>query len=128
MRLEFSYAPTKRDLVRLVRRASRRSLVSFLVFGIVMAVVGLLAVSDDEYIGGLFLLYLALMFLLLALVAVRRTVQRMPQFAFLPRTFVLDDDGIQVNTPVSWVWYAWRRSTERSPDAEGGCSMPTGST
>jgi hypothetical protein len=107
MRLEFSFTPTKRDVRWVAARASRRAVVTLAVFSAMIVALGLIALSAGESVGALFLLYLAALVLLLALMSTRRTVRRLPAVAFLPRRYELDDDGIRITTRVSVVWYSW---------------------
>jgi hypothetical protein len=107
VRLEFSFSPTKGDLRWLVARMSRRTIVSLVLLGGVVAVLAVVALVAGQVLAGLVLVYFAAVFLLAGGMLVRRTLAKLPPIMLFPQTFEIDDGGIRNTTRASVVWYAW---------------------
>jgi hypothetical protein len=132
-RLSLTVTPTHADLGHLARAATRRLRLTLGIFGLLMWLIGLLALADGDlmaFVSGALAMLLGIGFYSSAFLLPRRLVRRMPRSLSESRTCEIDDEGIRFrgsNWANEYTWAAFRKAVlakhlvllHREPGAQG---------
>lgn len=110
-RVELTILLDQADYRRLTRDVGRGMVWQNLVV-LLLPLAALVSLAAEQYLGALLLAFYPFLLVVMALTTRRRSIGKLPDWAFAPTTYRFTPEGLDIETPLTRRFVAWPAVTE----------------